>query len=626
MDSEIIVTDSDLEETKKDFPVSSENISSDCADAEEVTKPAVLNDAGNANEGGTEKAACQCDPCLLDNTQVTACAFCIVCVEYLCKNCCRDHRKHKTTRDHELLLENIPDDPKIFKHIRRMVSCPIHSDIDVTHKCVDHNTHICCFCLADSHRKCENVCRISDAITSSGNTVSQILLKIKQHQVDNQQMSSTKSLNVLELTTEKNNVKVEASEIVKQCTSELVAKKTELVNETDLIGESYLKALKDDVSKCKALEDECKLLCEIIETIDQYGNEIEKDTILMITQEKLDLMDQEKDKLRKREPMHLNFIKNKECFVVSDFGKLQIRNLANENVLVKDEDNSYVLEEVAKGESSTCANEKDNNAQPDRFTVKIGDDFYSCSITGCVILDDGIIVVIDEENRKIKVFDSDFIFLSGNLLTAPPIDICITDINTAAIIYKVAKRIDFKQINVGVISHYRELPTKFEISRITASPQYQKIALLYSLGFTSRNNIQIRNVGGKIIHEISLDNSFHFANREEFGICYIECNLVIIGRSIGVSLLVPAKFNTYTLIPVMALGDDIDVTRHISSDANGNIYICAPASGCVYHFLTDREKPVVLKATVPLSVARDHNRNRIIVGCFGSNTVDVLQQ
>ncbi|KAH3719288.1 hypothetical protein DPMN_062119 [Dreissena polymorpha] len=104
----------------------------------------------------------KCGPCMFDGSTVEPRYFCVDCLEYLCTECIRDHRRNKLLREHKILEEDeIPQDIQLFEEMKKLSYCNKHSYVEIDQYCPSHDVLICTFCLQNDHRLCEGLSDIS---------------------------------------------------------------------------------------------------------------------------------------------------------------------------------------------------------------------------------------------------------------------------------------------------------------------------------------------------------------------------------------------------------------------------------------------------------------------------------
>ena len=107
----------------------------------------------------------KCYPCSLEKVQNDVNCFCIQCVEHLCSNCAKDHRKIKLTRCHVLLEgDEMPTDASAFEEMAKLTFCKMHAGREIEFKCGSHNEFICSICFRETHRICDNVASVNDCV------------------------------------------------------------------------------------------------------------------------------------------------------------------------------------------------------------------------------------------------------------------------------------------------------------------------------------------------------------------------------------------------------------------------------------------------------------------------------
>jgi len=108
-----------------------------------------------------------CDVCVRRQEAVPAVHWCADCHDALCAACGQVHLHVKVTSTHTMtLLEEMRKQPlEVILRKKSKVTCDRHGEC-ITLFCVDCKDPLCVQCMAISHRRCENVITVSDAVTS----------------------------------------------------------------------------------------------------------------------------------------------------------------------------------------------------------------------------------------------------------------------------------------------------------------------------------------------------------------------------------------------------------------------------------------------------------------------------
>lgn len=108
-----------------------------------------------------------CDICERREENIISQHWCMDCFDALCDQCCKVHVHGKTTSNHVVFrseeLRQMPLENLMKK--KNKVPCGKHNET-ITLFCVDCREPLCVQCMAVSHRRCENVITVTDAMTS----------------------------------------------------------------------------------------------------------------------------------------------------------------------------------------------------------------------------------------------------------------------------------------------------------------------------------------------------------------------------------------------------------------------------------------------------------------------------
>lgn len=108
-----------------------------------------------------------CDICVRQEQNVVATTWCSDCNDALCQTCAQVHLHVKVTSGHAVTpLEEMRKQPlEVVMRKKSKVNCDKHGE-NITLFCVDCKDPLCVQCMAVSHRRCENVVTVNDAVTS----------------------------------------------------------------------------------------------------------------------------------------------------------------------------------------------------------------------------------------------------------------------------------------------------------------------------------------------------------------------------------------------------------------------------------------------------------------------------
>ncbi|KAH3719088.1 E3 ubiquitin-protein ligase TRIM33-like isoform X4 [Dreissena polymorpha] len=139
----------------------------------------------------TEITTLKCGTCLFDGVTVEPKHFCVNCQEYICPACAREHRRHKSLREHTILEGNeFPQDVTLFEEMEKLSYCPKHPNVEVDQHCPSHDVLFCSQCLQKDHGLCERVTNVACSLEEISATkkqrelINDLLTKSKAKQTE----------------------------------------------------------------------------------------------------------------------------------------------------------------------------------------------------------------------------------------------------------------------------------------------------------------------------------------------------------------------------------------------------------------------------------------------------------
>jgi len=124
-----------------------------------------------------------CDICERREENVSAGSWCMDCRDAVCDSCLKVHLHGKFTSNHVVVsveeMRELPLETLMKKNSK--VPCSKHNEL-ITLYCVDCREPLCVQCMAVSHRRCDNVVTVTDAL-SSKTDVQEVMSKLQNLQV-----------------------------------------------------------------------------------------------------------------------------------------------------------------------------------------------------------------------------------------------------------------------------------------------------------------------------------------------------------------------------------------------------------------------------------------------------------
>ncbi|XP_061177597.1 E3 ubiquitin-protein ligase TRIM45-like [Saccostrea echinata] len=105
-----------------------------------------------------------CSACQRENEEEEATDICLICQEFLCRNCTKYHRRNLASRTHKIVSLNEPKAVIELTSLLRNENCQEHPDRKVELYCNDHGKPCCTLCISTEHRRCDSIDDIQKAV------------------------------------------------------------------------------------------------------------------------------------------------------------------------------------------------------------------------------------------------------------------------------------------------------------------------------------------------------------------------------------------------------------------------------------------------------------------------------
>lgn len=215
-----------------------------------------------------------CDICVRHDESVVATHWCMDCSDALCESCLKVHLHVKVTSSHTVVsldeMKQLPLDVLMKK--KNKIPCDRHGEI-ITLFCVDCKEPLCVQCMAVSHRRCENVMTIADAM-SSRSDVDEIISKL---QLVQSSMDTVEGLDRCETLLQENidTARHEIKYLAKTLCDKVREQEEEMLKQLDIrVAEAKL-LLQEKIEPRKLQMKTIKSAGHRMKTLMKYGCEVE---------------------------------------------------------------------------------------------------------------------------------------------------------------------------------------------------------------------------------------------------------------------------------------------------------------------------------------------------------------
>ena len=215
-----------------------------------------------------------CDICVRQDDSVPATSWCMDCSDSLCDPCLKVHLHVKVTSTHSVVsleeMKQLPLDVLMKK--KNKVPCDRHGEF-ITLFCVDCKEPLCVQCMAVSHRRCENVITVADAMNSRSD-VEDVVHKLQSMQASLDVVEGIgKCEKVLEETIE--TARHEIQYLSKSLRDKIKEQEKEMLEKLDKAAAEAKYLLQEKTEPRKLQVKTIKSAGQRMKTLMKYGSDVE---------------------------------------------------------------------------------------------------------------------------------------------------------------------------------------------------------------------------------------------------------------------------------------------------------------------------------------------------------------
>ncbi|XP_052782625.1 uncharacterized protein LOC128218901 [Mya arenaria] len=569
-----------------------------------------------------------CDACKYDDLLEIASGFCITCTEYLCQNCCRDHKKNKLTREHKMLKDgNMPKDASPFRAIRDLLKCKIHPENDVAYECVDHKQLICVSCLTGSHRKCDD---IVDLGTSDNNCLAKAAdLPLVSKLLNRLKICTQRNVETADrVNSQRYEIKQECEELMDKWKQHIETLGILLQTEAEAWAKREVKAAQESLSQCLKIKKDIDEHWDIVSVLTLHGSKREVAVVSKTLTEKMNMYMSKIVSIENRIPKQLFLRKTEPCNVLQSLGSVshQIGDAPIETSVNAEGTEANVSEEADAPPWELMKRKVDSGKM---YVVKTTTDAKTCSIVAIKNIPDGQIVVADQGNKKLKLLSRALDPLTEIKLPGVPSDMCCLG-NEVFLCFPELKKISRYTVGPSVIQEPSSYATKRPPVSLSMFDEKRLMILFKSkatLGKSQSDDIAIEVRDGNCIKatlEHSENEDFNTIKEGQWVMRHDE-SLIILAENEKFSCYMVdevdqcLRLKKRILAYISTKNKRLKKPRGLCQDPEKNcVYVCGEESNNVHKVLIrdlgyQYSRVIVKGVNKPLCSYVD--KNRLIVGC-----------
>ncbi|XP_053396814.1 uncharacterized protein LOC123551332 [Mercenaria mercenaria] len=454
--------------------------------------------SSSSTMGSDEDPNVYCQPCDRDGPRLPAHGYCVDCKEHLCETCFVVHKRHTLSRYHTLLDKNSmpqsissvsvhPTQPDNFTK-----SCPKHTKEITKFYCQNHKTLLCSVCVTLEHTGTS--CKVNYIPDISGQVINS-----KEHQdilkaMDNiTEQCRKKTEDVKKNTAQSNNSLTDVLADIKKFRTEI----NQRLDELERQAEDAAKTIQKENNKnLKTVETTCndvtKSLKTTSDTIKHLNTSKQADKLFMelkLAQQMIKDYEKSVHDLAAYDVKEYNFKENKAISTLLD-KECSLGTFAEKSL------------KQPRPPPSVDIKSRQTSHQG-KICVRTLKDKGICLISGMILLNPDLLIIIDSDNNAVKMVDTSSQSVTDQLqLDTWPWD--VTSVTSTELAVSLLNKHNIQFISVS--SNKLKKKQTLKVDGVCYGISYCQGKLAVS--FVDPAKLQILDISGTILTTVKGENIF----------------------------------------------------------------------------------------------------------------------
>ncbi|XP_060556903.1 uncharacterized protein LOC132717449 [Ruditapes philippinarum] len=391
----------------------------------------------------------ECDTCRLKDVTQEARTYCINCKKYMCFDCKLDHQNADSSKAHIIVQDSDMPKERLPNAKVSVQSCDKHVYKMVEFYCPHHVTAFCNECKESKHFRCHGVNDIKSLAKGikSGRDLPRTIQEVRKmvlqfeklktykeaqdDRMEEQLVACLKDIHDLRV-----QVNTAFDALERKIRADIETKTKKVVNEIRNVRNECTKRiaiLQEESTELEAIKGSDETQC-FLSMVHAQSVKSECDDILN------KLMKENNERHLEFEPNHklVHFLKT-----FDSFGSIKTTLAKPSNASKVFTPTPLPSMDLPSNMLSTLKGGKDL-VPCGEFNIHAPEDTkISCSITGATFLADGKLLLVDNRNHNVKLFDQAIQLKSNVALSSPPCDIAALNNREAVVSLPEKKQLDF---------------------------------------------------------------------------------------------------------------------------------------------------------------------------------------
>ena len=570
-----------------------------------------------------------CGPCSRNGEQSAIASWCKECRDGLCVNCAKVHKGMRISLDHTVL-----DRADYVKQVDLLKEyqepCTKHPGKTLDMFCILERELCCPNCVAEEHRRCDRVVTVAEAAAKCRTEREPGFLadSLDQYVKHIERTSSDRNGHMMKLEENKDNLMEEFSTVKKDIINLLDQMEKAMMKDLNQMHVDELKQINDEMKKCKAMKSAVTNALNVLKVTEKHGSDSRLMNTLELIRKECFWYEEDMGKLRSKiQDTDYDFELDPSIEALrrntKTLGKLSLKHFPSKlppfpNIVTFDKaENNKLLQ------STLSLRGRGKLELVRTFEGKAVDDRVDSWHTGVEFLPDGRLVLVDRQNKKVKVYSKTYRIQQTYTLSSKPWDVTKVGENEISVSLPEEHGVQVLDLSDGDIQMSNYFATTQRCYGITfARGKY------FTLSYDgSPAALLILSSGGEELAAITEDDDGNALFSRPI---YITSNAA--GSLLFISDERKGAITTLTETSTNYFSYSCLEVSHVAGlvlDPSGNLYVCRNHTKSVQVIGKDGDKLKTLvsrdQVSYPRAIAYDAKEDRLVVTQGDKTTVKVFQ-
>ena len=414
-----------------------------------------------------------CDTCKRQNRITVAVQWCRMCHDALCDNCVGFHNALKTTKQHNLVhLSKLRNEA--ISDIISAPLCTVHEGENVTKYCENHKEVLCEKCVAGSHKACKGVFTLGEAASRNKQQINSVNKTLHDESNLAKSIYENRTKADKSVDDDQQDILQKIKDVRKRINENLTNCETQIIQELQTLHAKEKETIRGETKEAQRIRKSSGNLHGLVESTEKFGTDSH---VLQGLPDNAAQSHHYKEKLGslndriKNTKINFTVDSNLEKLMkgISRIGELRVMSssarLPTSKALMvprsdsdpEDEFDIMGSRRTLKSDTKSMKSLKSVHSSTmyanlkEVMSASSPSDKETCWFTGVACMPNGQTILVDRNNKKLKVLNKELKLASEKVLEGQPFGIALISGSEFAVTIPRENRIDIFRVGATLM-------------------------------------------------------------------------------------------------------------------------------------------------------------------------------